>query len=83
VSKLQQYMREDEEELDAAGTEALEHLAYDREMSQVLQQVSAGASLEEDTKRLLEELGQGTLSIEQAIDQLTKTGKDSSEARKK
>ncbi|WP_341282701.1 SDR family NAD(P)-dependent oxidoreductase [Paenibacillus sp. FSL H8-0537] len=83
VSKLQQYMREDEEEQDTAGTEALEHLAYDREMSQVLQQVSAGASLEEDTKRLMEELDKGTLSIEQAIDQLTKTGQDSSEARKK
>ncbi|ANY69432.1 hypothetical protein BBD42_25315 [Paenibacillus sp. BIHB 4019] len=83
VSKLQQYMREDEEEQEATGTEALEHLAYDREMSQVLQQVSAGASLEEDTKRLMEELGNGTLSIEQAIDQLTKTGQNSSDTRKK
>nr|WP_285891135.1 SDR family NAD(P)-dependent oxidoreductase [Paenibacillus pasadenensis] len=75
VSKLSDYLRaEEDDEPDDFG--------YDREMSEVLQQVSASVDLEEDTLRLMEELDSGSLSLEDALEQLMKPSQESSTRKK-
>nr|WP_269846598.1 SDR family NAD(P)-dependent oxidoreductase [Paenibacillus roseus] len=79
VTKLYEHMREEMDEQD----EIIHEDSAGREISEVLAQVSAGAELEEDTMRLMEELDKGTLSIEDALEQLMKPGQGNSSARKK
>jgi acyl transferase domain-containing protein/acyl carrier protein len=66
ISKLYEYMRTEDSDIaeeDDSGGDG---------WSEAMEQVSAGGDLEEDTLRLLQELNTGTLSIEDALEQLMK-----------